>query len=77
MTELIQDFLAGRLTFATVLLWTFCTLLLAMAGGALMGMRIAGKDLGNQLAALIGAFFGPMGAVPGVLLGLSVLACLR
>ncbi|MBL8473949.1 MAG: hypothetical protein KF778_06470 [Rhodocyclaceae bacterium] len=77
MTELLQDLLSGHLTLATVLIWTFCALLIAMLGGALMGIRIAGKDLGYELAGLVGAFFGPVGTVPGVLVGLGVLACLR
>lgn len=44
-------------------------LVLSMAGGAL-----AGKDLGNELAAMMGAMFGPTAAVPAVLVGLIVLA---
>ena len=63
-------------------LWTgaaglLLALLLSMAGGALAAIRLAGKDLGNELAALMGAMFGPTAAVPGVLVGLVVLALLR
>ena len=57
-----------------IVLWTLVAFVVAMAGGALTGVKLAGKDLGNELAALIGAMFGPTGAVPGILLGLIVLA---
>jgi hypothetical protein len=47
---------------------------LAMTGGAATGARIAGKYLGNGLAALMGAFFGPAAVVPAVVLGVALLA---
>ena len=47
---------------------------LAMTGGAATGARIAGKYLGNGLAALLGAFFGPAAVVPAVVLGVALLA---
>jgi hypothetical protein len=40
------------------------------------GVTLAGKDLGNELAALMGGMFGPVAATPGILLGLIVLAFL-
>jgi hypothetical protein len=52
-------------------------LVLAMAGGAATGARIAGQYLGNGLAALMGAFFGPAAVVPAAVLGLALLACWR
>jgi hypothetical protein len=36
-------------------------------------VKLAGKDLGNELAASMGAMFGPIGAVPGILLALVIL----
>lgn len=57
-----------------VLMWVLMAFVLSMAGGALAGVRLAGKDLGNELAAMMGAMFGPTAAVPAVLLGLVVLA---
>ncbi len=50
---------------------------LAAAGGALTGMRIAGEFLGNGLAAMMGALFGPAAVVPAAILGLTLLAWLR
>lgn len=44
------------------------------AGGALVGWRIAGKDLGDGFASLIGAMFGMAAAVPGVIIGTIILA---
>ncbi len=52
-------------------------LCLAMLGGALTGTWIAGKHLGRELAALMGAFYGPAAAVPAVALGIALLAWLR
>lgn len=63
-----------QLDVATAVLWLFVAFVLSMAGGALAGMRLAGKDLGNELAAMMGAMFGPTAAVPAVLAGLVVLA---
>lgn len=49
------------------------SLALGAAGGALTGMRIAGEFLGNGLAALMGAMFGPVSVVPAAILGLAFL----
>ncbi len=37
-------------------------------------MQLGGKNLGRDRAALMGAMFGPTGAVPGILVGLIILA---
>jgi outer membrane lipoprotein SlyB len=44
------------------------------AGGALSSMAIGGEYLGKELAAMMGAFYGPIAALPGVLLALVILA---
>jgi hypothetical protein len=44
-----------------------------MVGGAIGGMLLAGKDIGYQLSATLGAFFGPLGVIPAILLGLAAL----
>ena len=74
MRDIVQQLGTGQLNIMTILIWTLIAFLLAAAGGALTGLRLAGKDLGNELAAMMGAMFGPTGAVPGVLLGLIILA---
>ena len=48
----------------------------SVAGGALGGLVVAGRELGPSLAAAMGAFFGPLAGVSGVALGLVVLAWL-
>jgi hypothetical protein len=46
----------------------------ALLGGALGGIATGGKALGNQLAAFMGAFYGPLAGFTGVAAGLVVLA---
>jgi hypothetical protein len=53
------------------------SVVLAMLSGAVTGTRIAGPYLGRDLAALMGAFFGPAAVLPAAVLGLTMLAWLR
>ncbi|MEW6353793.1 MAG: hypothetical protein AB1469_05790 [Pseudomonadota bacterium] len=69
----ITQLAVGHITWATSLVWLLAAFISALAGGAVAGVRLAGKNLGNELAALIGAMFGPVGAVPAILLGLVLL----
>lgn len=46
----------------------------SLVGGALGGVVIGGKALGNELAALMGGFYGPLAGVPGLVVGSIVLA---
>jgi len=48
-------------------------LLLALAAGAVGGLKIGADALGKELAALMGAFYGPTSVLPAVLIGLLVL----
>lgn len=52
-------------------------LVLALAGGAFTGVKIGEAALGKELAALMGAFFGPTAVLPASLVGLGVLYTLR
>jgi hypothetical protein len=56
---------------------TLLALLLALAGGAAAGLKIGAEALGKELAALMGAFFGPTAVLPAVVVGLAVLALAR
>jgi hypothetical protein len=76
MSAVWQQLADGQLSAVTIVIWTCCAFGLAMLGGALAGILLAGKDLGNELAGAMGALFGPTGAVPGILLGLIILALL-
>lgn len=68
----LEQLANGQLTALTIPVLAVCALGAAIAGGALAGVKLAGKDLGNQLAAMMGAMFGPMGAVPGILVILAL-----
>lgn len=48
-------------------------LVLALAGGAIAGMKIGAEALGKELAAMMGAFYGPTAVLPAVVIGLAVL----
>jgi len=76
MHALWQHMLTGQLTWSTVAVWTVLSVPLSVAGGALGGMVLAGKDLGNGVAAMMGGMFGPVAATPGILLGLALLCWL-
>lgn len=47
-----------------------------LVGGAIGGVVVGGKALGNELAAMMGGFYGPLAGVPGIVVGLIVLALL-
>jgi hypothetical protein len=74
MSEVIHQMASGQFNAITIVLWTLLSFVLAVASGAAAGVKLAGKDLGNDLAALIGGMFGPVAAAPAVLVGLIVLA---
>jgi hypothetical protein len=42
----------------------------SIAGGALGGILVGGKILGNELAAMMGGFYGPLAGSGGVALAL-------
>ena len=73
----LKDFLtslaAGDINFMTGLVWLVLAAALSVIGGAIGGVLVGGKDLGNQLAAMIGGLFGPAGVIPAVLIGLVIL----
>ncbi|MFZ5703019.1 MAG: hypothetical protein ACOY4P_16870 [Pseudomonadota bacterium] len=48
----------------------------ALIGGAVGGIVVGGKHMGNGLAATMGGFFGPVAGVPGLIIGLAVLFAL-
>jgi len=63
----------GDLNIATEFVWVIIATALSMVGGAIGGMLLAGKDIGYQFSAMLGALFAPAGAIPAILLGLAVL----
>ncbi len=49
-------------------------LIAGIVGGAIGGIIVGGKHLGNELAAMMGGFYGPMAAIPGIVIMLILLA---
>jgi hypothetical protein len=76
MDSLMQELSGHPVTATSIFLLTGYAIVLSVVAGALSGMALAGKDLGNNFAALMGAMFGPIAAIPGVLVGLLVIAFL-
>jgi hypothetical protein len=48
-------------------------LVVSAVSGAISAMKLGAKDIGNELCVMLGSSFGPVAAVPGVLLGIIVL----
>jgi hypothetical protein len=48
----------------------------SIAGGAFGGVLVGGKHLGNELAAMMGGFYGPLAGSGGVVLALVALKLL-
>lgn len=65
------------MTLLTAIGLVVLALVLAMVGGGVTGARLAGRYLGNGLAAMMGAFFGPAAVVPAALLGVALLSWWR
>lgn len=46
--------------------------LFSIAGGAVGGVYVGGKALGNELAAMMGGFYGPLAGFAGVVIGVII-----
>jgi hypothetical protein len=62
------------MTWGQVMLAAACALVASFAGGVLGGLAVGRKALGDGLAAMMGAFFGPIGGFLGALAALGALA---
>ena len=69
----ITSLVDGDLNIATEFVWLIIATALSMVGGAIGGMLLAGKDIGYQFSAMLGALFAPAGVIPAILLGLAAL----
>lgn len=58
---------------STLVLSFAAGLVCALLGGAIMGIKLAGKDIGNEMAGMMGALYGVTHAVPVIVLGLVIL----
>ena len=61
------------MTIPLLLLSIVAGILLGLAAGAVAGWRLAGKDLGESFATLMGGLFSSTAVIPGVVVGLIVL----
>ena len=52
-------------------------LVLSAAAGAAAGISLGGRDLGRNLAAMMGVFYGPTAVLPAAVIGLGVLALVK
>jgi hypothetical protein len=73
INKLITSLAVGDINFVTGLIWLIVGTIVSMAGGAIGGLLLARKDLGYELSAILGGFFGPAGVIPTMLLGLAIL----
>jgi ABC-type spermidine/putrescine transport system permease subunit II len=73
LRDLLTSLAVGELNLATGCVWVVIATALSMVGGAIGGMLLAGKDLGYQLAAILGSLFAPAGVIPAIILGLFLL----
>ncbi|MEA5510875.1 hypothetical protein VB715_13965 [Crocosphaera sp. UHCC 0190] len=75
--EVIQTFFGnltgGEITLVTGLFWLMVAAVISAIGGAIGGILLAGKDIGYELAAILGSMFGPAGVIPVAAIGLVIL----
>lgn len=68
-----QSLSSNQIDFTTGAVWLAASLLCGGGAGSLSALKLAGKDIGNELASMMGSVFGAVAAVPGILVGLIVL----
>ncbi|MDZ8189097.1 MAG: hypothetical protein RMX96_30175 [Nostoc sp. ChiSLP02] len=71
--DFLTNLAAGKLNIATEFVWLVTATVLSMIGGAIGGMLLAGKDIGYQFSAMLGALFAPAGVIPAIVIGLAIL----
>lgn len=74
METLVAQLGAGDINITTGLVFVLIGILAGACGGAIGGIKLGGQDIGRDLALMMGAFFGPLASLPGVILALLVLA---
>ena len=74
MQDILTMITSNEITLVSSIIYIVIALLVSAIGGAIGGIIIGGKHLGNDLAAMMGSFYGPIAAVPGALIALIVLA---
>jgi hypothetical protein len=62
------------LSYETVAIALVVATFASIAGGVVGGIAVGGKALGNELAAMLGGFYGPLAGITGIAIGLIALA---
>jgi len=70
---ILNSLMSGEITLITGILWFIIATIVGAIGGAIGGIVVGGEHMGNELAAMMGSFFGPMAAAPGILIALLIL----
>lgn len=70
MNELLTSVMSGELSALTVLIWVLIGVPLGFGGGAIGGLLVGAKDIGSELAAMMGGFYGVVIAMPGIVIAL-------
>jgi hypothetical protein len=70
MEAIIVELAEGQITWATGVILCLAALGVGALGGAVGGALVGGRHVGYGLSALMGTFFGPIAALPGVLIAL-------
>ena len=65
---------AEQISLSTMWSYFLVAILAGLLGGSIGGVLIGAKHMGTQLAALMGAFFGPIAALPGIVIALIIIA---
>lgn len=73
MSEVFSSLSAENITLISFVWGALIALVVGVVGGAVGGVIVGGKHIGNELAAMMGAFYGPMATIPGILIGLLIL----
>lgn len=71
--EFTGNLMSGEITLVTGLFWILVAAMISTISGAIGGIILAGKDIGYELAAILGSLFGPAGVIPVAAIGLVVL----
>jgi len=62
-----------QMTLGTMFIALVIGMIASLIGGVIGGIAVGGKHIGNQLAAMMGGFFGPIAGIWGVIAGLAAL----
>ncbi|WP_099073019.1 hypothetical protein [Nostoc linckia] len=70
--DFLTNLAAGELNITTEFIWLITGIVLSMIGGAIGGMLLAGKDIGYEFSAILGALFAPAGVIPATAIATTV-----